>query len=140
MTTIAATGLFATPEAKAAEHRRLTGDVRAHAESGSAGKAAEVQRVREALMEFLRRLGAGAQFQALDFTAWLAEVDRMPDPQLFDARGFGGLFLSLCRAGLIRQLGYRANGGCPARNINSAKRPVYVVRSLDFTACGWEGA
>lgn len=132
-------GIFTTPEAKAAEHARLMGGVAAHAESGSAAKAAEVQRIREALMEFLRRVGVGERFQSLDFTAWLSEADRMPDPALFDARGIGGLLVSLRRAGVIEQLGYRPTGGCAARNVNSAMRPTYAVRSLDFTAAGWEG-
>jgi hypothetical protein len=140
MTTFGHTGLFGTPEARKAEHLRLVGDVVAHAESGSDAKAAEVQRVRRALMEFLRRVGVTFDFQAIDFTAWLAETNAMPDPALFDARGIGGLFVALRRAGIIEQLCYRPTGGCVARNINSAMRPAYVVRSLDFAALGWEGA
>jgi hypothetical protein len=129
--------LFDTPEARAAEHRRLTREVEAMTRSGGAARLAAIATLRRGLLEFLRRAGVGAEFQSIDLTAWLDETGAVPAG--VDLRVLGGMLVALRNRGLIRQLGYRPNGGCPARRINSGARPVYRVESLDFKGLGWEG-
>jgi hypothetical protein len=137
MTTYPAPPLFSSQADKAEAHRATIDQVEAAADAGGAKRQAEADRVRRELVRYLTTLGIGTRFQAIDFTNWLAGQHLLPDPAVYDGRAIGGLFSSLRRGGLIEILGYQPDGGSVARNCNSTTRPLYAVRSLDFTSIGW---
>lgn len=93
---------------------------------------------RSQLWRYVRSHGLGHDFQAIDFSAWLAQQKVRPDPSKIDPRATGGLFLDLVRVGICEKIGYKSNGGDKARNYNACPRQTYRIIHLDHSLLGWE--
>lgn len=117
------------------EHaRELAGHVqRTHSADPSRERA--LSAIRRELLYFVRCLGVGRQFQAVDFTARLDELGLRPDPRVLDMRVVGGLVKHLESVGIIRAVGTQPTGSA---KYHSTTRPVYEVVVLDFTRVHWQ--
>lgn len=79
------------------------------------------------LAEFIYQLGVGAEFQGVDFTSRMYELKLWPDKSVLDRRCTGSMYKRLMTLGVIKEVGYRPDGGCKHTGHNSARRPVYQI-------------
>ncbi len=89
------------------------------------GREAALNALRALFEQYVSRLGVGARFQTVHFTAWLDETNQRPEG--LDLRCMGALALGLVRTGRARIVGYQPDGGNPHTNHNSAVRPVFEI-------------
>lgn len=92
---------------------------------------------REQLWRYVRIHGLGHEFQAIDFSTWLATQEHRPDECDIDPRSTGGLFIGMVNAGVLEKVGYRPNGGDKDRNYHASPRMVYRIVLLDYSRLGW---
>lgn len=92
------------------------------------GRDAALNALRALFEEWVSRLGVGARFQCVNFTAWLDETGQRPEG--IDLRCMGALALGLVRSGRARIVGYQPDGGNPHTNHSSAVRPIFEIVRL----------
>lgn len=113
-----------------AEHELVLEEARASADGSEWGPRDDaIASVRAHLENFIRRLGVGATFQAVDFTRWMTESNLWPGADVYDRRSTGGHFVQLLKAGVLESVGAKPNGGCKASGYNSTIRSVWRIKA-----------
>lgn len=123
------------PSTRAEQHRSVVDAAIDHAHRGIGPVTGEV--LRREWMAFLSALGVGQRFQSLDF---VRRLDARGVRVEGDLRCLGGMVAAMARAGLIEHDGWAPTGNHAERNVNSAHKPVYVIRRLAPPPAGWEAA
>lgn len=104
--------------------------VEAAATGYSPAREAELERIRACLRQYIRHIGVGTQFQAVDFSAWMHRCGSPPDESIVSRTCTGGMFKSLVHRGVLEVVGLRNNAGNPSTGYESTPRSLYIVRRL----------